>query len=79
MPRAPSDAQFSPPAHFAHTLLPARDPAALVFMERVSLFGLGVNANTLALIFTGAGNRAARRNLKTPKAIILRDPEFPHR
>ena len=25
MPRAPSDAQFSPPAHFAHTLLPARD------------------------------------------------------
>jgi len=25
MPRAPSDAQFSPPAHFAHTLLRARD------------------------------------------------------
>ena len=25
MPRAMSDAQFSPPAHFAHTLLPARD------------------------------------------------------
>ena len=24
MPRAPSDAQFSPPAHFTHTLLPPR-------------------------------------------------------
>jgi hypothetical protein len=35
--------------------LAARDPAALALMERVCLFRLGVNADTLASIFTGAG------------------------
>ncbi len=35
--------------------LAARDPAALALMGRVCLFRLGVNADTLAAIFTDAG------------------------
>lgn len=48
-------------AHLAeqyHQALAKSDPAALVLLQRVCLFRLGVDAKTLATIFTGAGKES---------------------